>query len=358
MKRLSLAVALLLASCGAAVGQESKPSGAAPAKVASPETAVLKAGDPAPALSIEKWVKGEAVTGFEAGRTYVVEFWATWCGPCIASMPHLSELQSHYKKDGLTIIGVTSKDPNNTLEAVEKMVADKGDGMGYTVAWDNNRTTSTAFMTAAKQSGIPCSFVVDKAGKIAYIGHPMFLDLVLPDVISGSWDSKTGAERVKKAEKDMSGLYRKMASDPAEALTAIEAFEKEYPTLTSLSTNLKYTAQLRAGDAGAYKTGEKLMAKHIAAKNAEGLNELAWTIVDPDGEVKNKNVDFALKAAQEAATLTGDKDPAILDTLARCWFMKGDKAKAIEIQTKAVSFAKGGMKSQLEEVLAEYKAAK
>ena len=50
-------------------------------------TAALKVGDNAPAITIADWVKGEPITGLEKGRVYVVEFWATWCGPCRVSIP-------------------------------------------------------------------------------------------------------------------------------------------------------------------------------------------------------------------------------------------------------------------------------
>ncbi|WP_437918099.1 TlpA family protein disulfide reductase [Sphingobacterium sp. LRF_L2] len=49
-------------------------------------------GDPAPPIRYSKWLKGTPVENYEKGHIYVIECWATWCGPCIAAMPHLSEL--------------------------------------------------------------------------------------------------------------------------------------------------------------------------------------------------------------------------------------------------------------------------
>ena len=69
-------------------------------------------------------------------------------------MPHLSQLQRDYQDKHVTIIGLTSEDPGNTLEDVKEMVADKGDVMGYTVAWDVERETNESLRpldpTAAK----------------------------------------------------------------------------------------------------------------------------------------------------------------------------------------------------------------
>src|SRR5262245_34659074 len=70
----------------------------------------LKGGDPAPVLKVSKWLQGAEVKKFEPGKVYVIEFWATWCGPCINVMPHLSRLQAQYESKGVTIIGLTSRD--------------------------------------------------------------------------------------------------------------------------------------------------------------------------------------------------------------------------------------------------------
>ena len=85
--------------------------------------AVLKVGSAAPKLSVEKWMKGDQVKGLEAGKVYMVEFWATWCPPCLDSIPHLTELQKSHKE--LVVIGMASS------EKLEKDGSDKREhGLG------------------------------------------------------------------------------------------------------------------------------------------------------------------------------------------------------------------------------------
>lgn len=354
MKRFALLAASLVVCSGTlAVAQETAPA-KSPGKQTAPAP-TLKVGDAAPALAVTNWVKGDAVTGFEKGRPYVVEFWATWCGPCIQAMPHLTELQREYKDKGLVIIGVSSKDSNgNDLESVTKMVGEKGEGMGYTVAFDANRATSDAYMKASGQRGIPCSFVIDKNSRIAYIGHPMFLDPVLEKVVAGTWDHAADAPKVEAMQKEFFGIYQ--AEGPEDMLKKIAAFERSQPKMAKQLLPMKYQAQVETGDgAAAAATGRTIVDNAVASKDSGTLNQIAWGIVDPEGEMTNKDLDLAMRAATEANRLSGDKDGAILDTLARVYFLKGDKAKAIATQERAIANAKGAMKADLEATLEEYK---
>src|SRR5687768_18428561 len=73
--------------------------------VAAEPTPTLKVGSPAPKLQVGQWVQGEPVTTFERDKVYIVEFWATWCGPCRTTIPHLNKLHTKYKERGLIVIG-------------------------------------------------------------------------------------------------------------------------------------------------------------------------------------------------------------------------------------------------------------
>lgn len=201
--RASIAAALLLASSGLAMGRpQSLATGPETATAPTPATATatataqepakpapkeaskpekdkkkLKVGDTAPALSIDSWVKGDAVGSFEKGRVYVVEFWATWCIPCKASMPHLTQMQKKHKE--LTVICVAGSErlkknaPDERLSNLEKFVKARSAEMGFRVAYDAKHVMTADWMEASGQRGIPCGFVVDGEGKIAFIGYPM-----------------------------------------------------------------------------------------------------------------------------------------------------------------------------------------
>ncbi|MCL1894142.1 MAG: TlpA family protein disulfide reductase [Holophagaceae bacterium] len=136
----------------------------------------LKVGSNAPALQVSRWVKGEGPDSLQAGKVYVVEFWATWCGPCRTTIPHLTEL-AHTYKDKVTFIGVSVWESGSGKEVEDKVdafVKEMGNKMDYLVARDTaSATMAGTWMAAAGQNGIPAAFIVNGKGKIAWIGHPM-----------------------------------------------------------------------------------------------------------------------------------------------------------------------------------------
>jgi thiol-disulfide isomerase/thioredoxin len=150
----------------------------------------------APKLEGLEWVKGDPVR-MQKGSIYVVEFWATWCGPCIRGIPHLTELQQKYKNKQVTVIGI-SKETNGK---VRPFVAQKGKAMDYTVAIDVKGSVNKAFMKAFAQGGIPHAFIVDQAGRIAWRGHPMTMDKALSEIVAGRFDMAAFARKLAEEKK-------------------------------------------------------------------------------------------------------------------------------------------------------------
>ena len=125
-------------------------------------SASARVGQAAPEIAAGKWLNSKPLTlaGLR-GKVVVVEFWATWCGPCRQSIPHLKEINAKYSPKGLTLVSLTSEHP----DAVEPFVKEMA--MDYPIGIDSP-TASTYGV-----QGIPYAVVVDKAGKIAWEGHPM-----------------------------------------------------------------------------------------------------------------------------------------------------------------------------------------
>lgn len=315
----------------------------------------LNVGDKAPKFEVKEFVKGEAVKDLAKGKVHVVEFWATWCGPCIATIPHLTELQ---KKHGdVAVIGVCvfEREPERVKPFVEKM----GDKMNYRVAMDavpdgkkpDEGAMAKNWMDAAGQQGIPAAFVVNKEGVIAWIGHPAELDKPLAEVVANTWDVKAEIVRVKEErvrERKFRAVVAKLQKaqendDKKGMLAIIDAAVKDDPKMEILLADAKFNTLIELNDgeqAAAY--GRKLLTG-IYQEDAPHLNELVWNIVDPEGEKKPggkksdpKLIQFAIDAAKRAADLTQNKDGSILDTLACAYYMGGDLMKAVETEEKAV----------------------
>jgi hypothetical protein len=185
------------------------------------------------------------------------------------------------------------------------------------------------------------------------------LGLVLPGVVDKKWDYSTSPAAAEAEYKKIMGEKRKVMrtsqEDPKAALAMMGEFEAKYPKF-AFQPHEKFDIQVQAGSPEAKQTGEMLLAEMIKEGDAMQLNDFAWHLVDPDGDIKNPPLDIALKAAEEANRLTENKNDALLDTLARVWWLKGDKGKAIEIQRKAVEHATEQFKEELTERLREYEA--
>ena len=262
----------------------------------------LRIGDAAPPMDIAHWVKTpggvSAITPGD-GAIYVIDFWATWCAPCIAGFPEISELQEQYAADGVIVVALSDE----PLETVEPFLAKpfKGgthsDRMRFTIATDPDASVRIGVLEAMSEYSIPQTVVIDRDGAIVWIGHPKVDDLpgVLEQVVAGSWDPAPWRETFEA---------RLTAGDDFEELIAAQRWDD---------------AVAAAGD------------------DWEKLNQIAWTItLNAEGKIRNRDVGLAADLAARAFDLSDETQAFPLHVLGMIAFEQGEVARAVELERRAL----------------------
>ncbi len=328
-------------------------------------TAPVKIGEAPPALQVGKWAQGEPVTGFEKGKTYIVEFWATWCGPCRVSIPHLNEIHQKFKDKGLIVIGQDCWENDETLVApfIKKM----GDKMTYRVAFDNKEgnpkgTMAETWMLAAGQNGIPTAFIVNPDGVLAWIGHPMNLnDGIIASIIDRTFDiQKSAAEFLNQGKINaLQQAFDKgiRSKDWAAASEAVSELGKVGDKDQAQGMRV-YLLTSQRDYKGAFEVLESIHPKSDTQKPsnqaAQAFNQFAWGIAI-DSAATAEDLALGSKAADRGIALAEDGGAAILDTQARLLFRSNKRDEAIRAEEKAIQLAPTELKAELESTLASYR---
>lgn len=309
--------------------------------------AALKSGDDAPKIKVASWAQGDGVKEFEGDKVYIVEFWATWCGPCIASIPHLDEIYRKHKDKGLVVIG---QNLGEDAATVSKFVKGMSGKMTYQVAVDDKSDggwMGKNWLTAAGQNGIPCAFVVNKKGKIAYIGHPMQLkESLLTSLLEEPSTKPSGASNAA-APAAPSAKATELATRARSEIREGKFAEAEGTIgqlQEALSANFGYIGGLMELDLLLAKKQQDdaiLLSKVLCedyGKNPLVASAVAAQLVSQQDAAAPLQA-AAEKIATPISAVAGDAQSSALSTLARIAFLKGDKDKAVELQTKAHSLA-------------------
>jgi thiol-disulfide isomerase/thioredoxin len=311
-----------------------------------------KAGDAVTpdALGKLEWVTGSAPTAWEPGKVYILECWATWCGPCVVAIPHVDELYDKYKDKGLRVIGVNVWEDGK--DKVETFVKGKGDGMSYPVAYTGKGGVfETDWLKPAGVRGIPHAFVV-KDGKVLLTTHPMQLSGEVIEGLLAGGDAETKAlDGIKEAQRKqeeagkavMAFRQASQKKDLAGMETALADLKKVDEKSRSLPA-LELEVLIAKGD---WTAAESSLAKlagdpttaMVVTSTAQKLNQL------PDAPESFRKAVATTMAKQ----LEKNAHPMQLQVLAKLQWSVGDKDAAKATAKRAVDWTKGpdNAKSQL-----------
>ena len=175
--------------------EETKPK-APPAAVA-----MLKVGATAPDFPATDLAgKPVKVSDFK-GKVVILDFWATWCGPCINSMPHTQEVAAQYKDQGVVVLASCTSDARDKFDAWVKANQEKYPDMLFSHD-PLERSDDRASRKLYGVGGIPQQFIIDREGKVAALCTGYLKGEVLLEAAIAKAGIKVAPEILAKAVKD------------------------------------------------------------------------------------------------------------------------------------------------------------
>jgi len=130
--------------------------------VATTAFASGSASKPAPDFTLANRAGGQMSLAKLKGQVVMINFWASWCGPCRQEMPLLDQMYKKYKPLGFTLVGVNVEPDSTDAEGYLKKTP-----VTYPILLDKENKVSSLYEVSA----MPSSVIVDRKGRVRYVHH-------------------------------------------------------------------------------------------------------------------------------------------------------------------------------------------
>ncbi len=311
---------------------------------------------------LESWPKGTPRSGFEPGRTYVFEFFATNCSHCKEYAPLITRLARDCAAKGIEFVAITDE-PEDRVRA---WLAQPGklDEVPYSVAVDTDRSALATLQAGTFRSFNPRFFVM-RDGVLLWHGHPKEAEPVLAAIAAGAWDPSSVKDAfvlesvVARAKNYLDTVAKDCdgTGDWTPMFAALDSVRAAVPERAGQYDAQRFVIMIGLADMPdeGYAFGREAAKRHAADMQTQ--RSLARAVLQSP-YVKRRDVDFGLELALAADALAKGEDARAADTVALGWFSKGDRAKAVEHGERAVRLEQDPkMRAQYETALARYRSA-
>ncbi|MDW9825262.1 TlpA family protein disulfide reductase [Sinorhizobium meliloti] len=315
----------------------------------------------APAIQAQNWIGGEPLANCQPGKVYVLEFFSTTCGFCVAPMLKLIQLQEKYRDRGLEVVGVAANERAATADQaqayIDAWLTENVPTLNFRVGIDCTGEMNKLWKEASFSFALPCSFVVDRDSRVAFIGNPALLDSVLPQVLDGTWRSSDQAkaadrERIARGREDVFLSKISAAIEMEDWKTALSAIEEGIALLPdSLQLRMAH-AHLLLHKMGDMQTGlavlRQLVRDAIDRNSEDWLLGLLTQLFGPKYDDTNfppaERLAMGKELSEHVLALTGLEDKvkaSYYRSVSRYFYESGDKARAEELLELAVKLVDG-----------------
>ncbi|ASP83585.1 alkyl hydroperoxide reductase [Sinorhizobium meliloti] len=319
----------------------------------------------APAIQAQNWIGGEPLANCQPGKVYVLEFFSTKCGFCVGPMLNLIQLQEKYRDRGLEVVGVAAEERAETADEarahLDPWLTENVPKLNFRVGIDCTGEMKKLWKEASFSFGLPRSFVVDRDGRIAFIGHPMALDSVLPQVLDGTWRSSDQAEAFERGRiaKGREEALMNPILDKFNAAIEMEDWNTALSVIKEGIALMPNSIQLRAAYAdlllrkmGDMQTGLPVLRQFV--RDAIDRNDQEWLLsamnqlFDPKHDYTHfpsaERLAMGKELSEHILALTGLVDTAKAScyrSVSAYFYESGDKARAEELIELAVKLVDG-----------------
>lgn len=299
-------------------------------------------GEPAPAPTAGETLHGEPLEAWTPGKTTMLLFWSPFVGGAGEHLARLAEVGRDHDHIEIASIGMGPKD---RIEAVLADLPGRNPIAPRTIV-DPTSTGRKAFLQPLGLNELPAIVVIDGEGRIIFHGPVRTSSMILGQFVSGTFDvadyrrsaleygARMNANRIINEGRSLARRGELPWDTVIEAAEEAVALDPQNTPLRVLHFDTLLVDADRPDEA--YEVGRRIMAEFPTSPLT--MNDLAWHVVSYPN-VSRRDLDFALEAARRANAIQGGLDSAMLDTLARVHWMRGDAAEAIRLQRQAVALA-------------------
>lgn len=241
----------------------------------------INVGDAAPAISITDWIANVPENRSLKDKFVVLEFWATWCGPCIEAVPHMNALQEKFANSKLCFISMTDEPPSLVISTMKRVK------FNSIVVSDQQKSTHIRYGDGKKGlERYPLAVLINNKGFIAWIGEPRNLsEQLLKKFLKGEIISESKIDNLKTVKVEPKGDNSVAQNRGIEIMNDISIL---YRLELRESQSQNYEA-MRSGSTSQYfgSVGFQELCSRLSNKS---INE----IIVPDN-IKYKKYDFIYK---------------------------------------------------------------
>ena len=319
-------------------------------------------GSRLPFPNFATWVQGEPASAWAPGTVYVFEFFSTTCSHCKEFAETVEGYAREYGAKGMRFVAITDEQAPKVqawLDSPEK----KGH-VPYSVVSDPDRSAVMQMQNGTFRNFNPRFFIV-KDGVVQWFGHPKEAAEPLAKLAAGTWDPASvraaidldGVAALAKNYLDNIARECEKTDDWKPMLTGIDSVIAAIPERAGQYEAQRFVVMIGLCDMG---TAGDDYGREVAKRHPEEMatiRSLSRAILQSP-YVKNRNLDLGMEFALAADALAKGLDARVADTVALAHFSKGDRAKAIEHEERAVRLEKDPRQREVyEKALQKFRTA-